>query len=522
MASRNKRQEQASSKKRDAIMPAPSDEPDIVELTGGTPATGEVKSTFVRASEESVLEEDFKYLELSTVGGFEAGAAAKGTLAELQRGFAIDLKKTQGDVDAWNSQLIDTGSTHSMLDILQARRSYETPWVGQSVWYPEECASAEWRFDQPTHSLRVSDMVHKQTNDGVATVFEIDAADWSSQLPEIATDRKDAHIIVAGINLCSSNTKGLPYSCEVGVWSGTSESGHMREWHTPGKATLGSMGPLRHAVVEPCQEFRTHAGVSLYGGDLGLLCNPWMSRFMTFDFTKFATEVLDRYVIPKMPTYLRIKAPIGANFKDIDVVQWFALTFFRFLSFATRRQMAIDKEAVPDLASKIGGSVIQARYEPGAKPDAKPTGYEIVITRASVDKVLSKIRSAVRSATVMAKLDRMALTLSFVGGAKTAENIRKRMMDVGKMRDSLEKDKFVGPLSFTIQIQYIAIPASYPGLEAQSEANTGTKFRKLGSVRSAAAYDTPAPSASGTSGKFGTHSARASVRHSFTHRVAGY
>lgn len=478
MASR--RQAQASAKKRDKIMPAPV-EASTVEALSGT----EESKTPVRTglSEDDVLAEDFGALtQESSVFG---GENKDGTLAEMQKGFAIDMKTKQSEVDEWNKQELvgENGkvfTTSSFLDITDAGKSYEAPFPGDPVWFPENSACMRLRFDQEDWTLRESDLLTSQKMTGLAMTFPLETKQWSGNYPGIATTRQDAHIIVHHIKLCKRTTTGLPYSCEVKFYTGTAQDSMLRVWHTddPSGNTSGTFGTLSGTVVEPDENSRDEP-VLLYHASMPHLTNPWMSRFMTFNFDKFR-ELLNSsmYLHPINKNYYKIKAPpLSATFKDFSPVQWLMFAFFRYLKFATKRQMNIDMGIDKDgFTATVGSTVIQSLYEPGSKPNAKPIGYQYVIYKPAFDKVIAAIEQKVRPATHMAKLDNIVLGLSLVGGDGTAARIEQKARAQRDFRDEFETNKLVGPCNFTAEIAYIAIPADYPELPRQMESQTGGKY----------------------------------------------
>lgn len=485
---------------------APNEEPDIKELTSTDVKVDE--KPVARRTDSEILDEDFKYLEMNVVGG-ESGKS----LSELQRGFKIDQVLTQAEVDAFNAQKVDGKVTSAWNVICMARRGYECPFPGDRAYLPDKCDSMNLRFDQPSWLWRVSDLAASQRATGVAFELDIAQASWAAQFPQISSDRKDAHVIITGITLTSSNTIGLPFSTEIAFWSGTAEGGQMRKWHKDvEERTAGTFGIIKHLVVEPAREFRKYSDCTIFGNNLEHLCNPWMSRLMTFNFGKFRAETLESHKIEKVPTYLRIKAPaLSATFKDFTALQWLVLTFYRFLYHATKRQLESDRETNAELIDgKVGTTVLQERYEPGAKPGAAPIGYEFVISRSAIDLVVDRLEQKVRAATVMANLETVALTGSFVGAGTTSRNIDELSGAKKGMRDSIARDDFVGPLSFTVSVDFIAIPSTYPALYAQTESATGDKFRR-GRGATAAVGEQPPLRTDGKAG-YGTHSARHSIR----------
>jgi hypothetical protein len=468
-----RRAAQAAATKRDRIMPAPADEPKIEVLTG-TETTE--KKTPTMHTDESVLAEDFKALEDGAFGG-----EGKDTLADMQKGFAIDLKNKQAEVDDWNKQTIpvfdekkqqdNIATTSSWLDILDNGKSYELPFPGDQVWYPDTVAKMRLRFDQTDFGTRQSHLTTNQRELGLALTFDLETKTWADRYQEIALGRKDAHIIVHSVKLCKRNTKGLPFSCEVKFYTGTNEAERLRIWHTDDAEghTAGTLGLVTNAVVEPDENSRD-APMLIYHASMEHLTNPWMSRFMTFNFDKFR-ELLsgEVYRHPKNENYYKIKAPPTAasfNFKEVTPVQWLVFSFFRYLKWATKRAMATETDA--SFAEKVGTSVIQSLPDKG--------GYQFVIHKPALNRVIAALQQKVRPATHMANLEHVVLGLSFVGGTDTAVRLDERAAMMSSLRDDLERDPIVGPMNFVVEIGYIAIPKDYPQLEMQTEGSTGGKF----------------------------------------------
>lgn len=461
---------QAAAKKRDRIMPAPVEEAKIEVLTG---TEAEEKKEPTRLSEEGILAQDFEALEKGSFGG-----EGKETLAEMQKGFAIDLKTTQAAVDDWNRQdlvVIDEKgnekktTTSSWLDIVDAGKSYECPFPGEPSWYPETTAAMRLRFDQEDWTLRASDLVQSQQDTGMAIAFELESKTWADRYKEIAMGRKDAHIIVHKVKLCKRNTQGLPFSSEVKFYTGTDAADRLRIWHTddPDGHTAGTLGLVTNAVVEPNENSRD-APMLLYHASMEHLTNPWMSRFMTFNFDKFREVLNDPMYRTKNPNYYKVKAPPkGASFKEFSVVQWLVFSFFRYLKWATKRQMDIDQGLDSNFEKQVGVSVIQSLPE---------NAYQFVIYKPALDKIVDKLREKVRPATHMANLEHVVLGLSFVGGDSTARRLADKMAMQSDLRDDLERDPLVGPMSFVVEVCYIEIPKDYPQLEMQTEGSTGAKF----------------------------------------------
>ena len=491
----------AKEKRRGGIQPAPVPEPEIVALTEGKEEKRTRPSKAV--NEEELIEQDFKALEAGTIGG----QGVEGTLAGAQMGFAIDLLEQQAGVDKFNLREVLNAenakiSTSDWVKITDAGQSYEAPFPGDPVWFPENPARMRVRFDQEDTSLRVSEMIAAQSGLGSGMAFEVEAGQWKDYYPDIAMERKDAHIIVHSISLASSNTKNLPFSCELKFSTNTEEGGAMRTWHSPAAEghTVGSFGVIRGAVVEPDQDFRTSDAPCLYKAKN--MTGPWMSRFMTFHFDKFREIMATQNVHTKAPSYYLIKGPPVAGFskKELTIAQWIFLSFCRSLQFITRRKMDADIKSGASTEAILGASVIQE-----VQADKS---LQFLVSRTAFDRVVDGIQSRVKPATNMAKLDMMKLDLSFVGGSATAYRMKIRQVSQEGLRDELERDPLVGPLSFTVDIRYIAIPSDYGPVQPQNEANVGEKFHAYKKGQHAA-YKKKKPA---TAGGYGAYSYGAAAR----------
>lgn len=469
MASAARRKERTSGMKtRTTIGDAPK-EPEVAVIAGDEKKT---EATAKPVSEDEVLAQDFKALEDGA-----SPSIIGDSLADMQRVFAVDGFETQAQVDEWNR------NAGSWLDVTDAGRSYEMPFPSELVYYPEKPAKMRLRFDQEYFMLRQSHMLETQLElENFCHTLEIRSTNWRDRYADITADRKDAHVIVHSIKLCKRNTKLLPFSCEVKLLTGTSESDRMREWHTddPEGHTVGNLGLVTGAVVEP-EENSRDTPMLLYHASMERLTNPWMSRFMTCNFEKLRTEVMPAYLHGRNGNYYKIKAPPLriTNFKEIGIVQWLVFSFFRYLKFATQRQMAIDVDLDAKFAEQVGKNVIQKVTQ---------DNYQFVIYKPALDRVITEIHKKVRPATHMANLEHIVLGLSLVGGKKTAQALSEKMALTRGQRDDLESNPIVGPMSFVVEIGYIAIPKEYQTMEMQTEASTGGPFKMFQSKKKTAGY----------------------------------
>lgn len=453
--------------KRGGIVEAPRDEP----LKQAIDSKEEVKSDSKRASvnEDDILKEDFKALEARLIG--EEPAEGR-SLADLQRGFAIDQKK--GDsaaVDEWNKRTVGTASTSDWLAITDAGQSVEIPWPDDLTWYPDETACMSLGFMQRDLSLRKAAMLKRQKTNGLIWSSEVNPQDWKEVFTDVAYEREDAHVILHSVKVKNYTACGLPGPAEIKFFTGTAFDELLRPWHTDAAVgrTATNVGKVTAPMILPGKSKGKDKPIPIYEASIEHLTNPWMSRFITFDFDA-AEEILDKeYTHPRNSEYYRIKAPPSGS-RDVTIVQWLMYSFFRYLKFATARRIRRALENDPTFASTVGEGVIQAiKDEKGVV-----TGYQYVIHKEAMKKVLAAIHDKVRPATHMAKLQRMVLALSLVGGADMAEQHETRMVTERAVLDELRVNPFVD-FNFHVELYYIVIPKHYKTMALQTLKNTGVK-----------------------------------------------
>jgi hypothetical protein len=514
-ASEARRKQAMEQIRQDAVGMAPEDD-EVPKEAAVSASETKTETPPVRKNEDEVLMETFMILAKNTqVGAPES--VATGILGHIQKSFIVDQLQDAKDIDKWNTTVVDGKSTSSdWLSILLQRRTPEYPWPGEKTFLPDKPFRMNMRFDQTDHTMSVEDMCNNQLNDKFAAVFDIDSSAWAAQFPTIKLGRKDAHVMITGIALESSCTKGLPFDCEVHVMTAADDSSTVRDWTKPrGEKIAGTFGTVENFVVSAGHEWRSHADAVIFGHDLEHICNPWISRFLTFNFQAF-DRMLEEAKHPKLPEYVKIKVPAPKDFKQAEItwLQWFAFTFYRYLHFSTTRKIKDDSNSDPEFAKKAGTGIVQ---------QVRDGSYQLFLSLAAFKKVLSKLREKVKAATILSKLNTVQLGLEFVGGQKTAKNLLERIERMKSMRDQIDRSPFVGPLSFTISLDYIAIPEHYPELERQTEELVGQKF-----VRYQLKPLPPMPalkampseeSAGQAAGKYGRHCARSSFRAAYRKRV---
>lgn len=422
---------------------------------------GEEKTVTSRVLDEgTVLTQDFEKLEKNIVGGGEGAS----TLAEMQRGFSVDEYMTQAEVTAYNHGVA------SWFDKLSEGQSYEAPFPGDQVFYPagEGTAKMKVRFDQENFLLRPSQMFADQLSTGVALSMHLDSGALSPEFPDIAFERKDAHVIMHSVAIVDYNAEGLPFDCEATFLTSAHESNQGRPWVTddPDCFTVGTFGAMRSGVVHPLR--KPEKPVLLYHASLEKLTSPWMSRFMTFNFPKLRELMNTEFTLPLNAEYYRIKAPsvTGSTLKaDLSVPQWIVMSFFRYLNFATNRQIKA-QQGNEEFKRTVGESALQKTKD----------GYQFVIYKPAFEKVVSTLHEKVRPAAHMAKLEHMKLHLKIVGGEKVIEKLKAKQALMASLRDEFERDPIVGPVHFKVCVNYIAIPKEYAPMEPQTESATGGKY----------------------------------------------
>lgn len=488
------------------ITKAPEEDAPASETPQATEAKKKAKTG------DDILREDFEYLETNLVGGKPLVEGQPWTLPDKQKGFAVDQIS--------RDEVVKFNENKTWLSMAVEGRCFEAPWPGNASWFSGSTQKMNFEFVQPSSTMRVSDLVENTLRGENAMFIGLDKKDFGQYYGELPKERKDNHGIIQKISITGCNTKNLPHGCQLGFWT-QAEDGEMRRWgNEDEQMTYSNWGPIRGLVLEPGTEFRQLADSVVFETDTAHICNPWISRFLQFDFTKFLNEVVRGFAHKtKNPNFIRIKAPDDVNSIRFTEIQWFLFTFYRYLNSYTEKVAMPEAKSIDEKAfiSNVGESVIQGRYAPGAKPGDKPIGYEFVISIKAMETVVEECRKKVRAATLLANFERVGITLDFVGGAKAAQGITERMavLQRGK-RDELERNPLIWPFSAGFKVEYVSLPDSYPVLESQNRANLGKEatLTKIKTPEPKKAAEMPAVRPIGTSGRFyGTNSFRHSMNH---------
>ena len=490
------------------IARAPRDEPKVEELN----KPDEIKSPqSVKSKDDQYLKDDFDFLESQTVGGM-SDPKAPFVLHEGQKAFTVDQLEDESKVRAFNKGL-------GWLDCVKQGVSYEAPFPGPPSWYPVKPSIMRLEYEQSDFTLRVSNMVNDTLQGAHAWAEMLEKDAFMPSFKDLAKERTDAHALIYKIDIEQMNTTGLPHRCEVGFWS-AADDGNVRQWKREAKDRIvGKYGPIGGCVVEPNEEFDAvepgSTAREIYHADNEHICGPWMSRLLQFNFAKFNREFINgaKHKIEGNTEYIRVKAPEEkSESKNWSPLQWFVLSFYRYLNWATKTAFAVDM-VNNEVAFKktIGESVCQEIR--GDEKDAKLEGYQFVIYKPAIEKVAHWAQKKVRASTAIANLDYTALTLDFVGKSDTANKINEKKKYLSSLRDPLEVDPIVGPLSFVAAVHYIAFPGEWDALERQNPVNLGEDITTRAKPR-ARGTQRPAPRTQGTDVSLLSGRANHSFRHS--------
>lgn len=486
------------------------------------------KNPSPKTSEDTVIMQDFLFLE-GQLGTNNPDKNAPFAVGDVQKFFKVDELTTKADVDNWNATMSEDGKVklpRSWLDCISQGESYESPFPGPLTWFPQNPSVLRLRFDQSDLTMRTSEMIDNTIAGNPAWVEGIDASAFMPSYPNLC-DRKDAHALVYKVSVESMTTKGLPHPCKLGFWTGpVDESGALRQWKSaPKDRTVSSAGLIDGCIVDPSAEYRPESPHVLYQADQEHICGPYLTRFLQFNFEAFKKEIESpEYRIEGYDGYMRIRAPGEKDEpRSFTFLQWFAVNYFRSINFASKNRMSVDK-LVDEAAftKKAGASVTQMLSAADGKTAA---GYQFVIDRATLLKVVDMAQKKTKAHMFLSNFDIAATSLEFLGGADAAAGLSAKQEGQKTIRDELERNTFVGPLSFTIAVQYLALPKEYrtvekskvgtlesSGVNVRTLPNRGRRPRSIEAPASASGPPPARTSGTDTAGKvYGTHSFRHSV-----------